>query len=176
MRIKFRWIPTLFLAVSILFLGNFVGCRRSGQVSLAGQLAKDAPAPDFSLQDVNGHTVSLSQFKGKVIVLDFWATWCPPCRQEIPHLTEFYNQNKDKGVVLIGIALDDDGLKAVKPFVNEHKVTYPVVIGDAKVQQAYGGIQGIPTKFIINKEGKIVQTLVGYQTVDTIQKAVQPLL
>lgn len=172
---KFQRLLVSILTFSVLLLGNFLGCQRPGQMSMANQLAQNSTAPDFTLKDINGRPVSLSQFRGKAVILDFWATWCPPCRQEIPNLVDYYNKNKDK-VAIIGIAVDDDGVKVVKPFVKEFKMTYPVVIADAKVQQAYGGIQGIPTKFFISKEGKIVKSSVGYLEIETVKKIIQPLL
>jgi thiol-disulfide isomerase/thioredoxin len=140
----------IVLAFSLIFFG----CMRGQQTGPGSEV--NNPAPEFSLTDLNGKTVNLSQYKGKVIILDFWATWCPPCRSEIPHFIDLYNRYQDKGLVVIGIALDDEGAKVVKPFVDEYKINYPVILGNADVQKAYGGIQGIPTTFIINKNGTLV--------------------
>ncbi len=159
----------------ILFALMLAVCGTGGSVHSKSP-AKTILAPAFSLRDISGKTVTLSQFKGKVVILDFWATWCPPCREEIPHLVDFYNRYKGKGVVIVGVALDDEGLRVVKPFVEKHKINYPVVIADDAVQSAYGPIQGIPTKFIIDQNGNIVAKLIGYQEIQAIEKKVKRLL
>jgi len=118
-------------------------------------------APDFTLQDINGNEVTLSDFKGKVVILNFWATWCPPCRKEIPVFIELYKKYKDEGLVIIGISLDREGKKVLIPFVKKFGINYPVLIGTQKVVDAYGGIRGIPTTFIIDKKGKIRKKHIG---------------
>jgi len=118
-------------------------------------------APDFTLQDINGNEVTLSDFKGKVVVLNFWATWCPPCRKEIPVFIELYKKYKDEGLVIIGISLDREGKRVLIPFVKKFGINYPVLIGTKKVVDAYGGIRGIPTTFIIDKKGKIRKKHIG---------------
>ncbi len=134
------------------------------------------PAPNFELPDVNGKKVRLSDFKGKVIILDFWATWCPPCRAEIPGFIELYNKYKDKGVVVIGISLDEGGLRDVLPFIREFGVNYPILIGNYKVTQDYGGIRGIPTTFVIDKKGNIRAKYVGYRPKEVFERDIIMLL
>jgi peroxiredoxin/tetratricopeptide (TPR) repeat protein len=119
------------------------------------------PAPAFALMDLEGREVKLADFAGKVVILDFWATWCPPCVKEIPEFVELYEADKDKGLVIVGISLDQGGIEVVKKFAAEHKVNYPLIMGDKKVDEAYGGIQSIPTTFIIDRKGNIVDGVVG---------------
>ena len=124
--------------------------------SLAGKAA-----PDFTLTNLSGATVRLSDFKGKVVLLDFWATWCPPCRREIPDFTQLQRQYGVQGFTMLGIALDDEGAAVVKPFAQKLGVNYPLVIGNTKIAAAYGGIQALPTAFLIGRDGKVVKSIVG---------------
>jgi peroxiredoxin len=117
--------------------------------------------PAFTLPDLDGVQVSLSDYEGKVVVLDLWATWCPPCRQEIPFLVQLYEEFKDQGLVVVGVGLDQGGAGTLKPFVDENGVTYPILVGDRDVQGAYG-VTGIPTTFVIGRDGRIVSKHVGY--------------
>ena len=133
-------------------------------------------APEFSLRDLDGKPYSLSDAKGKVIILDFWATWCPPCRMEIPHFQALHEEYSAKGLEVIGIALDRGGVSDVRPFVRANGVTYPILIGDQKVTADYGGIRGIPTTFVIDRKGRIVQKFVGYRSKEVFESAIQELL
>jgi len=134
------------------------------------------PAPSFTLQDLNGKTVSLSDFKGKVVVLDFWATWCPPCVKEIPHFIELYEQYKDKGFAIVGISLDREGISVVKSFVRKYRVNYPILMTDGQVDKAYGGIPSIPTTFVIDSAGNIRQKYVGYREKAVFEADIKKLL
>lgn len=118
-------------------------------------------APDFTLTDMEGQQVSLSDYKGKIIILDFWATWCGPCRMEIPSFIELQDQYEED-VVVLGVSLDQDGPRAVIPFAKKMGINYPVVYGNGTVTQAYGGIRGIPTTFVIDKDFNIQRKYVGY--------------
>jgi cytochrome c biogenesis protein CcmG/thiol:disulfide interchange protein DsbE len=140
-------------------------------------------APDFALSaSGTGKKLHLSDFKGKVRIVNFWATWCPPCRAEIPEFVKFYNEMKGRGVEIIGISLDRDGDQVVAPFVKEHHITYPVVLGDESTADAYGGIRGIPTTFIIDRKGRIVKKYVGMPAAeesgihDALLHVIKPLL
>jgi thiol-disulfide isomerase/thioredoxin len=114
---------------------------------------KPFPAPAWVLQDVGGKTVSSEQFKGKVVVLDFWATWCGPCRSEIPGYVELQKKYGDVGLVVVGVSLDRGGPEVVKKFVEEQKINYVIVMGDDKIADAFGGVDAIPTTFIIDRAG-----------------------
>lgn len=133
-------------------------------------------APDFTLNDLDGKPFSLSSAKGKVIILDFWWTLCPPCQMEIPHFISLYNEYKDKGLEIIGIVVDKGGAKVVKPFVEGNGITYPVLISTREVEASYGGVRYYPTTFIINRDGNIVEKFVGYQDKEIFESAIKKLL
>ncbi|MGB8889715.1 MAG: TlpA disulfide reductase family protein [Candidatus Korobacteraceae bacterium] len=132
-------------------------------------------APDFALTDLNGQALDLSSYRGKVVLLDFWATWCTPCRAEIPHFVEFQNSYRDQGLQVIGISMDDD-LKPVGPFYKEYKMNYPVALGSDKLAQAYGGILGLPVTFLIGRDGHIQAKYVGAVDISTIEQEIKSLL
>lgn len=129
-------------------------------VALAATFAHAAsvapsPAPEWTLNDVDGNPVSFAQFKGKVVVVDFWATWCPPCRVEIPGYIELQEQYAKDDLVIIGVSLDRKGPEVVKSFMEKHGMNYVVVMGNEETVEAFGGFRGIPTTFIIDREGNI---------------------
>jgi thiol-disulfide isomerase/thioredoxin len=113
-------------------------------------------APNFRFKSSTGKIIELAKLRGKVVVVNFWATWCGPCRAEIPGFIEVYRSYKSKGLEIIGISLDENGWDVVKPFLEKYKITYPVVVGDGKVVHDYGGIDAIPTTFIVNRDGDVV--------------------
>jgi peroxiredoxin len=165
------WIISLVL---ILFVAiGLLSCRHE---TTAAGVKTLAVAPDFTLKDVDGKTFSLSSTKGKVVILDFWATWCPPCRMEIPHFVSLYRDYRNKGLEIIGISLDRGGVSAVKSFVKSNGINYPTLMGDNKVTADYGGIRGIPTTFIIDRKGRIVEKYVGYRDKKIFEDAIKKLL
>ena len=129
--------------------------RPAAAAALSAQIVPNMPAPKFSLKDLNGNAVTLDGLKGKVIVLNFWATWCPPCRAEIPDFVEFYNANKSKGLEILGVSVDTDTAAGVPAFVRNHKMSYPVAMMTEKILRDYGPIDSIPTTFIIDKAGRV---------------------
>jgi cytochrome c biogenesis protein CcmG/thiol:disulfide interchange protein DsbE len=142
----------------------------------AAQPEKRQKAPNFSLQTQNGKVIELSKLKGKVVLVNFWATWCPPCRAEIPDFIEVYNTYKSKGFEIVGIALDEEGWSKVAPYIEEVKMNYPVVLGSEKVIQQYGGIKAIPTTFIIDKKGYIAGSQVGLLSKELVEQKLKSLL
>jgi thiol-disulfide isomerase/thioredoxin len=134
------------------------------------------PTPDWELKNLDGKTVKLSEFRGKVVILDFWAKWCVPCRVEIPHFVELQKQYGHKGLTVIGVSLDEQGPEVVKKFVKQLGVNYPIVIGNEKVAEAYSGIDAIPTTFLIDRQGRIVTRHMGYTDKGTFEEEIQPLL
>ncbi|MDQ2843725.1 MAG: TlpA family protein disulfide reductase [Acidobacteriota bacterium] len=112
------------------------------------------PAPDFTLTDSNGAKVRLADYRGKVVLLNFWATWCGPCQIEIPWFQQFEQQYKSKGFEVLGVSMDEDGWSAVKPYIAAHKLNYRILLGDDSVSTLYGGLEALPTTFIIDRDGK----------------------
>jgi peroxiredoxin len=121
-------------------------------------------APDFTLKDADGKTVRLSDYRGKVVLLNFWATWCGPCKIEIPWFVEFERAHKSQGFAVIGVSMDDDGWTTVKPFVSDLRINYRILLGDDKVAQLYGGVGALPTSFLIDRSGRIAATYVGLES------------
>ena len=133
-------------------------------------------APEFSLKDVNGAEKKLSDFKGKVLIIDFWATWCPPCRQEIPHFVSLYSQYKDQGLEIIGISLDQNSERVLPDFIKNNSINYTILTGNEEVTDLYGGIAAIPTTFIIDKDGNIRKKYIGYNDKEVFEKEIRELL
>jgi peroxiredoxin len=131
-------------------------------------------APYFELKDLNGKTVRLSDFAGKVVVLDFWATWCGPCKKGIPEFVELQKTFSKQGVTIVGIALDD--YAAVKKFYKDYQMNYPVLMGTNDIVKLYGGIRGIPTAFILGKDGTIRQRFEGYRPKEVFEKEIKTAL
>lgn len=132
-------------------------------------------APDFTLVDTKGKKIKLSDYKGKVVILDFWATWCPPCRRGIPDLIDIQKQYKNK-VAIIGVSLDTDTKDNVVPFMKSFGINYPVVFGTPEVVENYGNIQAIPTSFVIDKKGNIVNQHVGLTPKEKYVEEINKLL
>lgn len=164
-------IVVAIILVIVLYKEARHRAAQTGAVSATGH----SLAPDFSLTDLNGQPLDLSSYRGKVVLLDFWATWCTPCRGEIPHFVEFQNNYHDQGLQVIGISMDDD-LKPVGPFYQEYKMNYPVALGNDKIAQAYGGILGLPVTFLIGRDGHIQEKYVGAVDISTIEQGIKSLL
>jgi cytochrome c biogenesis protein CcmG/thiol:disulfide interchange protein DsbE len=132
---------------------------------------------DFTMKDLDGKDVSLASFKGKVILLNFWATWCGPCKAEIPGFVELQNQYGKDGLVIVGYSVDDEAPKA-RAFANEYKMNYPVLLGEGRedVQEAYGPIWGIPASFIISRDGRVCQKHLGIAPKAVFEKEIKALL
>ena len=107
--------------------------------------AKEKPVLDFALKDSAGTTVKLSDYRGKVVLLNFWATWCAPCKIEIPWFVEFQNEYKSRNFEVLGVSMDEDGWDSVRPYMTEHKLNYPVVVGGDTIERAFGGVDDLPT-------------------------------
>ena len=188
--------PIKLLCLILLLMFIVAGCKKKepeppqqeqtkvkAEEKATEPLADKAPpapdskaAPSFTLQDLNSKQVSLSDFKGKVVILDFWATWCPPCVKEIPHFVELYEQYKGEKFTIVGISLDRQGVSVVKPFVQKYQVNYPILMTDGQVDKAYGGIASIPTTFIIDSAGNIRHKYIGYRDKAVFETDIKALL
>jgi len=135
----------------------------------------DKKAPDFVLSNTDGKQIKLSDFKGKVVILNFWATWCPPCREEIPSFVELQKEYKDD-LAILGVSLDTGTKNEVIPFMKKYKMNYPVLFGTVEVVRDYGDIQSIPTTFIIDQEGNIVNSFIGYREKSVFKAEIEKLL
>ena len=136
----------------------------------------ESRVPDFSVQDLDGRTVRMSDFRGQVVLIDFWATWCGPCRMSIPHLIDLYNEYSSKGFTVLGISLDQRGPTVVRPFVATNKIPYPVVMGDQATVQKFGSVRAIPTAFLVDPEGYIVGRYEGLRDKRFFQKEIEKAL
>ncbi len=133
-------------------------------------------APDFVLSDLAGKPVQLTEFKGKMVILNFWATWCGPCREEIPDFVDLYKKHKDRGLIIIGISLDQAGGDMVKSFVSRYKMNYPVLLTDNQIENSYGGVYSIPTTFIISRNGRVVNRFIGNPGIEAFKREINKWL
>jgi len=161
------------------------GCTVKQSASSAGRSAAGGgkgaigtAAPEFALQDLDGKTVHIADFSGKVVILDFWATWCPPCRKEIPDFVAMQSKYGDKGLTIVGLSVDAGGAHDVRTYAQDNKINfnYPVLIANEQTANAYGGVVGIPTTFVIDRKGKIVKRFVGYTPASEFEETIRPLL
>jgi cytochrome c biogenesis protein CcmG/thiol:disulfide interchange protein DsbE len=174
--LKYVWIV---LAVAAVVAGYYLFGRSELKATSALKPALPASevagaAPAFTLTNLDGKSVSLADFRGKVVVLDFWATWCPPCKREIPDFIDLQKEYGSQGVQIVGIALDEPD--KVQAFARQNGMNYPVLLGSDEVSMRYGGIEGIPTTFIIDKSGKIVDKFEGFRPRQVFETEIKKLL
>lgn len=171
-------------SILILFYSiTITGCQKESQTKISQSTEDNADlqgdnnkAPDFTLVNIAGKNVSLSDYKGKVVIVDFWATWCAPCRKGIPDLISLQKEYKDK-VAVIGISLDrENTIAGVPDFVNKMGINYPVVYFNDQVINDFGGVSAIPTTFIIDQHGKIVKKIIGLYPKSEYEDRVKELI
>ena len=137
--------------------------------------AQQLSAPDFTLPQLDGHDLRLSSYRGKVVLLDFWATWCDPCREEIPHFVDLQQRYGDRGLQIVGVSMDDSP-DPVRPFYQQFHMNYPVVMGTAQTGAMYGGILGLPIAFLITRDGRIYAKHIGATSAEVFEKEIKSLL
>jgi len=171
------------IAASVLALGwDSTGCSRVDDRALASHEEPaaageevSAPAPEFTLPDLQGRSVRLADFKGRAVVIDFWATWCPPCLFQVPELNAFWKKHRDAGdVVVVGVAVDAEGAEVVGPWVEEQGVEYPILVGDEGLARRFGA-QGFPTLAIVRPDGTLDSLHVGLIEVADLEALLAPL-
>ena len=156
------------------------------RASVAGHDAgAGTPAPEITLKDLEGKSLALSQYKGKVVLVNFWATWCEPCQVEIPWLIEMQQKYAAKGFTVLGIAMDEDGAKVVTPWVEKERfevngsksqMNYPILIGDDAAADKFGGLLGYPTSVLVSRDGKVIKRITGIISYDDISKTIESQL
>jgi len=174
-----RWAVAAVLALGLaaVAISNNSGLSTTGEAAGACDPGAKPANLNFTLKDVNGAPVNLASFKGKVILLDFWATWCGPCKIEIPWFIEFEQKYKAKGLVVIGIS-SDDPIDKLKPFVTANKMNYTVLqgLGRDDVHEAFGPIWGLPTTYLIGRDGKLCKKHMGLAPKEQFEKEILGLL
>ena len=157
---------------------EFLLGRTSGRASSSTYVKADdrRMAPDFTLTDASGQRVKLSDFRGRVILLNFWATWCAPCNQEIPWFVEFQQLNRQRGFAVLGVSMDEGGWTVVKPYIEEKRVNYPVMIGNDEVAGLFGGLRTKPLTLIIDRSGRIAAVHAGSCRKDEYESDINAVL
>lgn len=167
-----NWLIAITLV--LLCLGLYLVARRHQRATLSAYGSRPGQfAPELSLKDLNGRDVTLADYSGKVVLLNFWATWCEPCRHEIPEFIQLQNSRHD--LQILGISLDDSA-DPVRPFYTEFKMNYPVAVGDAALAQRYGGILGLPVTFMIGCDGRIASKHIGEVQIPAVENEINSLL
>lgn len=172
-----RWHVPALAALLVLFSCGQAKMTDSAE-GVARAAAKDGrrPAPDFTLEDANGNKVTLSELKGKVVLLNFWATWCGPCKIEMPWFIDFQRKYKDRGFTVVAVSLDEDGWDAVRPYTDEMQFNFPVVVGTDAIAEKFGDVNALPTTLMINKQGEIVDSHQGLVDRAVYEEEIESLL
>jgi thiol-disulfide isomerase/thioredoxin len=166
----------LLRPVFVFLVLALVGCAKKADLAAGLKPFVPMAAPSWQLKDVDGKVVGSDQFKDKLVVVDFWATWCVPCREEIPGYIELQKKYAKDGVVFLGISMDEQGPEVVKQFIEKFGINYPVVIGDETTTAAYGGVEYLPTTFIIDRAGTVRERKVGPESQRDFEKRLRAYL
>ena len=167
-------VVVVIVAVGMLIFG-FHMARRSSPTRPMG-LAYATPAPDFTLEALDGKNMSLSDLRGKAVLLNFWATWCSPCKVEMPWFVELQQEYGSQGLQIVGVAMDDSSKEDIAKFAKDMGVNYPVLLGKEAVGDAYGGVPALPESFFIGRDGKIVDKIIGLRGQGEIEDSIRKAL
>ncbi len=171
---KSKLVP---VAVFIAFLVALVMIRNAGPAAVSVQpIGQRRIAPSFSLEDAKGEDVKLAGYQGKVVLLNFWATWCEPCNLEIPWFIDFDRKYRDQGLAILGVSMDESGWNAVRPFIHAKNMNYPVMLASRQMAEQYGGVDALPTTFIIDRSGNVAAKYIGVPNRSTYEAKIQQLL
>lgn len=174
-RNNFILVFVLVLVVGMIVFAGHMHKKSGSSAALQGN-AVGAIAPDFTLTTLDGKKVKLSDYRGKAVLLNFWATWCGPCRVEIPWFMDLEKQYGPQGLVILGVAMDDDGKSTVTKFAQDMKIDYTVLLGNDNVADEYGGVDGLPTTFYVDRDGKIVKVVAGLVSHKEIEDGIKEAL
>lgn len=163
------------VAAAMLYFGMHMA-HRTGTASASSLLTKSSEAPDFTLESLDGKSMRLSDLRGKAVLLNFWATWCGPCKIETPWLVELQNQYGHDGLQVVGVEMGDDGKDEITKFMKDMGMNYPVLIGKEAVGEAYGGVPALPETFFIGRDGKIVDKIIGLKGRSEIEDSIKKAL
>ena len=169
------FVVAMVVMVMVLFGIERAG-RSAGHLGAPRADVEDKVAPDFALQSIDGKTVRLSDFRGKAVLLNFWATYCAPCRIEMPWFVELQDRYAAEGLQVVGVAMDDASPDDIEKFASELGVNYPILVGEETVGNAYGGVQFLPSTFYIGRDGKVVDKVFGLKTKNEIEENVKKTL
>jgi peroxiredoxin len=167
-------VVVAFVVALMLYFG-YHKARRTGAGS-APRLAQSTVAPDFSLEGLDGKTMRLSDLRGKAVLLNFWATWCGPCKIEMPWFVDLQKQYASQGLQIVGVAMDDASKEDIGKFAKDMGVNYPILIGKESVGDQYGGVPALPESFLISRDGKIVDKIIGLRGKADIEEAIRKAL
>ena len=167
-------VVVAFVVALMLYVGLHMA-RRSGRLSTP-RIIRSTVAPDFSLESLEGKTMRLSDFRGKAVLLNFWATWCGPCKIEMPWFVELQQKYGSQGLQVVGVAMDDASKEDIAKFAKDMGVNYPVLIGKEAVGDSYGGIPALPETFFIGRDGKVVDKILGLRGKAEIEDAIKKAL
>lgn len=171
-----RLVLSSALAALLAVLSCGGADTESGDTVEAAGSAERTAAPDFTLTDADGREVKLSELEGKVVLVNFWATWCGPCKIEMPWFVEFQRKYKDRGFSVIAVSLDEEGWEVVRPFAAEMELNFPVVVGNDEIAEQFGGVSALPTTFIIDRQGRIFDQHQGLVSKSVYEEAIEHLL
>ncbi len=163
------------LIASVVLVAGLAGAAMGWQM-ITPVAASHSSARPFAVRTLDGHTVRLADLRGRPVVIDFWATWCAPCRASMPHLSAVQQRFASRGLVVLGLSVDDASAQSVRGFAESMRVSFPVAIASEQVLDDFGPIRSIPTTIFINRRGEIVRRVVGYLDQETLEQFVREIL